>query len=267
MRQLKNSSMNRNHNGNGLKKSVEFSQQTVQSLCLCARCVSVCQYHYHSVAYEECRPAKHSLFKIAIYFFNFFQVKRFSGGLRVHLHLHVLAVMRSLPSLSFQYEPKKGFCVCGCHGGSITTNHGPCLICTNWSWKGFSSFFFFFWRGAVAGSHQESVCARRNRQTDTTCKVLLWKICIFHNNTLFVFLQNVWFWPSVPGQSDVGVERLQSWHTDISDVQIHQILAFWIKMKSSFPLIPTFTVFFSTRPPDWTIAAPLMAPWTVSGSL
>lgn len=45
-----------------LKKSVEFSQQTVQSFCLCARCVSVCQYHYHSVAYEGCRPAKHSLF-------------------------------------------------------------------------------------------------------------------------------------------------------------------------------------------------------------
>lgn len=136
---------------------------------------------------KDVAPQSTAFFKIAIYFFNFFQVKRCSGGRRVHLHLHVLPVMRSLPSLSSQYEPKKGFCVCGCHGGSITTNHAPCLICTNWSWKGFSSFF------AVAGSQQESVCAGRNRHTHTTCKVLLWKKRIFHNNTLFVFLQNVWF--------------------------------------------------------------------------
>lgn len=72
------------------------------------------------------------VFKLQFMSFFFAYIKC-CGCCRVLIHFYALIVMRSLPCLSFQNEAKKAFSVCGCQGGSITTSHVHCLICTNWS--------------------------------------------------------------------------------------------------------------------------------------
>lgn len=163
---------------------------------MCSLCVCV------SVSLPQCclwrmSPRKAQPFlKLQYIFFNFFQVKRCSGGLRVHLHLHVLPVMRSLPS----FQPKKGFCVCGCHGGSITTNHAPCLICTNWSWKGFSSFFCRGWK-----STRVSLCRRKQTNSHNLQSIVVRKkkthfsqqyfVCVSSNCVILTFSpRSKWCW-------------------------------------------------------------------------